>query len=89
MRSRKPPMRLCLGCGQQREKRELMRVVRTPEGGVQVDQTGKLSGRGAYICPDPECLRLAIKNQRLSRSLEIELPSEIVAALSARLQAAT
>ena len=82
-------MRLCLGCGQQREKRELMRVVRTPEGGVQVDQTGKLSGRGAYICPDPECLRLAIKNQRLSRSLEIELPSEIVAALSARLQAAT
>ncbi len=82
-------MRLCLGCGQQREKRELMRVVRTPEGGVQVDQTGKLSGRGAYICPDPECLRLAVKNQRLSRALEIELPSEIVAALSARLQAVT
>lgn len=89
MRSRKPPMRLCLGCGQQRQKRELMRVVRTPDGGVQVDQTGKLSGRGAYICPDPECLRLAVKNQRLSRALEIELPSEIVAALSARLQAVT
>ncbi len=82
-------MRLCLGCGQQRQKRELMRVVRTPDGGVQVDQTGKLSGRGAYICPDPECLRLAVKNQRLSRALEIELPSEIVAALSARLQAVT
>jgi predicted RNA-binding protein YlxR (DUF448 family) len=81
-------MRLCLGCGQQRPKRELVRVVRTPDGEVRVDATGKLSGRGAYICPDAECLRLAIKNQRLSRALEAELPQDIVAALTARLEAA-
>ena len=86
MRTRKPPMRLCLGCGQQRQKRELVRVVRTPAGEVRVDPTGKLSGRGAYICPDPECLRLAIKNQRLSRALEAELPPDIVATLAARLE---
>ncbi len=88
MRTRKPPMRLCLGCGQQREKRELVRLVRTPDGGVLVDPTGKLSGRGAYICPDPDCLRRAIKNQRLSRALETELPPDVVTTLSARLEAA-
>ena len=88
MRSRKPPMRLCLGCGQQRPKRELVRVVRTPDGEVRVDPSGKLSGRGAYICSDAECLRLAIKNQRLGRALEAELPPDIVATLSARLEAA-
>ncbi len=88
MRTRKPPMRLCLGCGQQREKRELVRLVRTPDGGVLVDPTGKLSGRGAYICPDPDCLRRAIKNQRLSRALETELSPDVVTTLSARLEAA-
>ncbi len=88
MPTRNPPMRLCLGCGQQRQKRELVRVVRTPEGEVRIDPTGKLSGRGAYVCPDADCLRRAVKNQRLSRALEVELPSDIVAALSARLEAA-
>lgn len=86
MRIRKPPMRLCLGCGQQRQKRELVRVVRTPEGEVRVDPGGKLSGRGAYICPDSDCLQRAIKNQRLSRALEADLPPDIVATLAARLQ---
>ena len=85
---RKPPMRLCLGCGQQRQKRELVRVVRTPQGEVRIDPTGKLSGRGAYICPDGDCLQRAIKNQRLSRALEVDLPPDVVATLSARLEAA-
>ncbi len=80
-------MRLCLGCGQQKEKRDLVRVVRTPEGEVRIDPTGKLNGRGAYICPAADCLQRAVKNQRLSRALELELPSDIVTALAARLEA--
>jgi len=85
---RKPPLRTCLGCGQQRHKRELVRVVRTPEGAVRLDPGGKMNGRGAYICPDAQCLERALKNQRLSRALEADLPPDIVAALAARLEAA-
>ncbi len=89
MQRRKQPMRLCLGCNQQRPKRELMRVVRSPEGEVALDPTGKANGRGAYICPDPACLEKALKNQRLGRALEANLPDEAIAALSARLAALT
>ncbi|MDA8344082.1 MAG: YlxR family protein [Thermaerobacter sp.] len=87
MQRRKQPMRLCLGCGQQRPKRELVRVVRSPEGEVHLDPTGKANGRGAYICPDPSCLEKALRNQRLGHALEAALPPETVAALSARLAA--
>lgn len=85
MRQKAPPMRLCLGCGAQRPKRELLRVVRTPEGGVRADPTGKLNGRGAYVCPDPECLHKAIRGHRLERALEVTLEPGVWAELTAQM----
>ncbi|MCL5677306.1 MAG: YlxR family protein, partial [Firmicutes bacterium] len=66
---RRVPMRLCLGCGQMKPKKELTRVVRTPEGLVDIDTTGKKSGRGAYLCRSAECLDIAIKGKKLERAL--------------------
>lgn len=70
---RKVPMRTCTGCMVVKPKKELVRVVRTPGGEVVLDVTGKLSGRGAYICPDVACLQEAHKRGRLSRSLQVEI----------------
>ncbi|MGI6357508.1 MAG: RNase P modulator RnpM [Bacillota bacterium] len=77
MRTRKVPMRMCVGCKEMRPKRELLRVVRTPDGEVLLDSTGKKSGRGAYICPDSGCLELALKGDRLSKALEVNLDAEM------------
>ena len=74
---KKIPQRQCMGCRERLEKRQLIRVVRTPEGHVQLDFSGKLSGRGAYICPKAECLKKAQKSKALDRSLEITIPDEI------------
>ncbi|MCC8132079.1 MAG: YlxR family protein [Oscillospiraceae bacterium] len=79
---KKKPIRTCLGCGEPKEKRSLVRIVRTPEGEILVDPTGKKSGRGAYICPKSECLEKARKRRSLERSLECEIPSEIYERLS-------
>ena len=68
------PMRQCMGCRERRAKRELLRVVRMTDGNVSLDFSGKLNGRGAYICPDPECLKKARKSRALDRSLEVEIP---------------
>jgi len=68
-------------------KRELIRVVRTPLGELLIDDTGKRSGRGAYICPGTACLQIAIKGKRLQRALEMELPAEVLQALSAKVAA--
>ena len=84
MRKRKVPLRKCVGCQEARPKKELVRIVRTPDGGVEVDPTGKRAGRGAYICPDPGCLEKAVKG-RLERSLEHPVPPEVVQALRERL----
>ncbi len=77
MRTRKVPMRMCVGCKEMRPKRELLRVVRTPEGEVLLDPSGKRSGRGAYICESSECLELALKGDRLSKALEVPLDGEM------------
>lgn len=77
MKTRKIPMRICAGCGVSRPKRELVRVVRAPDGAVSVDATGRKPGRGAYLCPDAECVKKARKNKRLSRSFECEVPDEV------------
>ena len=69
---RKIPMRQCLGCNEHRPKKELLRVLRTPEGEITLDFTGKKSGRGAYICPNAACL-----NGRLANALEVAIPSEV------------
>jgi hypothetical protein len=77
MKTRKQPERMCVGCKTIRPKRELIRVVRTPEGEVLIDKTGKKSGRGAYICPSAECLELALKGDRLGKALEVKILPEI------------
>lgn len=71
------PVRTCVGCRTERGKRELVRVVRTPEGEVVLDATGKRSGRGAYLCPRRECLAAARKSKSLERALEREIPAEV------------
>ncbi len=71
-----------------KDKRSLIRVVRTPEGEIVLDATGKKSGRGAYICPDPSCLKKARKGDRLSRSLDTQIPGEIYDALEKQLASA-
>ena len=74
---KKIPQRQCMGCRERREKRQLIRVVRSPEGEVSLDFSGKKNGRGAYLCPDAQCLKKAIKAKALDRSLEGSIPQEI------------
>ena len=81
MRVRKVPQRTCVGCGATRPKRELYRVVRTPDGQVLWDPTGKRAGRGAYVCGDPRCLDLALKQRKLERALAVDLEPDVIEAL--------
>lgn len=74
---KKKPQRTCLGCRVAKNKNELIRVVRTPEGQIKIDLTGRANGRGAYLCRNPECLKKALKSKALSRSLKTEIPEEI------------
>ena len=74
---KKIPQRQCMGCRERKAKRELIRIVRGTDGHVSVDFGGKLNGRGAYICPDPECLKKARKANSLDRSLEVTIPEEV------------
>lgn len=66
-----------MGCNEKRPKKELIRVVRTPEGEILLDTTGKKSGRGAYICPKVSCYEKALKSKRLERTLEVEIPDSV------------
>lgn len=84
---KKIPMRQCMGCRERKPKKELVRVVRSPEGVVSVDLRGKAPGRGAYICPNPECLKKAIRSKALERNLEVEIPEELLQRLTAELEA--
>ncbi|MCH4178601.1 MAG: YlxR family protein [Megasphaera sp.] len=77
MKQKKIPLRICAGCQQQKSKKEMIRVVRTPEGTVEIDKTGKKSGRGVYICKNVECLEKAYKEHRLERSLKCKVSDEI------------
>ena len=82
---RKIPERKCLGCGESKPKGTLARVVRAPDGSVSLDLTGKKSGRGAYVCKCVECLKKARKRRSLERSLEVEIPDEVYAAIEKEL----
>ena len=86
MKPKKIPMRMCVGCREMKEKRELIRIVRTPEGEVAIDDTGKRSGRGAYICRRPECLTRAIRQKQLERQLDTTLSQEVTDTLTAEIQ---
>ena len=77
MKVKKIPLRLCTGCMEMKPKKELIRVVRSQDGEVSMDLTGKKSGRGAYICKDIECLEKAFKTKRLSRNLDVAIDEEI------------
>ena len=77
MQQKKISQRQCMGCRERKEKRELIRVVRSPEGAVSLDFRGKAPGRGAYICPEMACLKKAIRSKALDRSLEVTIPEEV------------
>lgn len=68
---------MCVACHQMRPKRELVRIVRTPTGEVKVDLTGKVSGRGAYVCPDVQCVETGMREQRIQHALEVAIPDEV------------
>ena len=85
---KKIPQRQCMGCRERREKRQMIRVVRTPEGGVTLDFGGKMNGRGAYICPNAECLKKALRSKALDRSLEVTIPEEVYARLEKEMEGA-
>lgn len=74
---RKEPLRKCIGCGEMKSKRELIRVLRTPEDSFLLDTTGKKNGRGAYLCRDARCLEKAIRQKGLERSFQAAIPSEV------------
>ncbi len=77
MKVKKIPQRKCVGCGEMKSKKELIRVVRSPEGDISLDQTGKKAGRGAYVCPDKECITKAYKGHRLEKALEKQVNDDV------------
>ena len=77
MVAKKIPMRQCTGCREMKSKREMIRVIRTTENEICIDATGRKNGRGAYICPNMDCLKLAIKNRGLERSLKMAIPESL------------
>jgi predicted RNA-binding protein YlxR (DUF448 family) len=76
MKPKHIPQRSCVACRTARDKNDLVRLVRTPEGEIVIDPSGKLSGRGAYLCPRPDCLRTAQKRKSLDRALKATIPAE-------------
>ena len=79
--AKKVPLRQCVGCGEMKGKKDMMRVLKTAEGGICLDTTGKKNGRGAYVCKNAECLKLARKNKGLERSFKMSIPKEVYNAL--------
>ena len=88
MPQKKVPMRQCLGCREMKPKRELIRVVRSPENEISLDFKGKKPGRGAYVCPCEACIQKAYKSKALERAFEVPVPPEVYDALRAQLEAA-
>ena len=83
---KKQPLRQCIGCGEQKPKKELARIIRTPEGQILYDPTGRGNGRGAYLCKDPECLVKARKKHALSRSFQQEIAGSVYDELEAAMK---
>lgn len=86
MVQKKLPVRMCSGCSEHKLKKELVRVVRTPEGEILLDLSGKKSGRGAYICPNLDCLKKARKAHRFERALDCKIPDEVYDRLEAEMR---
>lgn len=84
---KKIPMRQCLGCREMKPKRELIRAVKSPDGEVNLDFKGKMPGRGAYLCPNGECLKKAMKSKALERAFSVQIPEEIYEELRRQMEA--
>ena len=86
---KKIPQRQCMGCRERKAKREMIRVVRCTDGTVNLDFGGKMNGRGAYICPNAECLKKALRSKALDRSLEVTIPEDVYARLEKEMEGNT
>ena len=87
MKTRKIPMRMCVGCREMKEKRSLLRVVKSAEGAISLDRVGKAPGRGAYVCRSKECLQKAIKQRQLERALETRIDEAVFTQLMEEMDA--
>ena len=85
MKQKKLPLRMCAGCGEHKPKKELVRVVKSPEGDVSLDLTGKKPGRGAYVCPATDCLQKARKARRLEKAFSCQIPEAVYDAMEKEL----
>ena len=86
MTEKKVPLRRCAGCNEQKSKKEFVRVIRTPEGEILLDESGKANGRGVYLCPKKSCFQKARKAKRLERNLKVAIPDEIWTQLEEKLE---
>ena len=83
---KKIPQRLCIGCGEMKNKKEMIRVLKTAEDGIVIDETGRKNGRGAYICPSMDCFRKAVTGKGLERSLKMAIPKEVYETLEKEME---
>ena len=86
MSTKKVPRRQCIGCGEMKNKREMIRILKTESEGIVLDATGRKNGRGAYVCPDGECLKKAIKSRGLDRSFKMTVPREVYETLEKEME---
>lgn len=86
MGTKKVPLRQCVGCGEMKSKREMIRILKTEHEGIVVDATGRKNGRGAYICPSPECLKKAVKSRGLDRSFKMAVPKDVYETLEKEME---
>lgn len=85
MKRKKIPMRMCIGCREMKPKNELIRIVKTPDNNIGIDPTGKKSGRGAYVCKNDKCIEASMKENQLSKALDINVTKEIVSKIKEEL----
>ena len=86
MKTKKIPMRLCIGCGEMKSKRDLIRVLKTTDGQITIDATGRKNGRGAYLCPSMDCFKKAVKGKGLERSFKMAIPKEVYESLEKEME---
>ena len=86
MSTKKVPLRQCIGCGESKSKKEMIRILKTESEGILLDATGRKNGRGAYVCPDGECLKNAIKSRGLDRSFKMTVPREVYETLEKEME---
>ena len=77
MRKKKKPLRKCIVCNERKEKKDLLRIVKNKETGISIDETGKMNGRGTYLCKNSKCINKAIKNKLLNRALKTNVPNDV------------